>query len=808
MKKVEPQMVYSENNKEAFMSNRNKILSVILALILALSSITVMPLSVSAAKVSTVDTGDTDPAYPDFEYSVTDGTATITGYHGNETDLEIPSALGGNKVTEIKYNAFEKNNKIEKVIIPGTITDIGVYAFNDCTSLTEISIPESVNSIPGFVFRGCTALTDLYVYGNVDIDNSLLFGNSGPPKKLTIHGYSNSFSECYAQNNNLAFVSIGEVPESDHYSYSINDGKATMCSYSGYQKAIEIPDTYEGYPVTAIGAGAFEYNTSVEEIILPDSVTELQTDKMDKYAGAFKNCYSLKKINIPNGVTAITAGTFYECSSLEEIEIPDSVTSIGTHAFFDCSSLRSVNIPNTVTSIGDDAFKNCSALTTVKLPDSITSISAFDNCSSLTSIEIPDSVTYLGGFGGCSALKSIEIPDSVTVIEGGAFACCDSLTEITIPENVTVIGYRAIANCKNLKTLHLNAADCTIYGSRDRNYLSLDGIETLTIGPEFSKLVYQDAHFPSTAGEFSLPDLKTVSVDEDNPVFDSRDNCNAIIETATNTLFIASENTVIPDTVTSISYRASEATVALAGAFFYFGKLDKVTIPASVESIDNMAFNTYFSALTIYGYEGSAAQTYADRNENITFVPLDTATDESGVTADVMNGVTLDAKNITDTFDGSVLPKGAILIAAYDVNLEKDGKAVQPANVVTVKIPCDDPDAKVYRQETDGSLTDMNAVYRDGYLVFKTTHFSRYLVATGAEVDLAICGDADGDGQISTIDATILQRYLARLSVPYDEETLMNADVDGDGELSVIDVTVILRYCARIRTPYPVGQRI
>ena len=253
----------------------------------------------------------------------------------------------------------------------------------------------------------------------------------------------------------------------------------------------------------------------------------------------------------------------------------------------------------------------------------------------------------------------------------------------------------------------------------------------------------------------------------------------------------------IPDSVTEIDWWAFKGCTSLA----------KVTIPDSVVSIGGNAFDTS-RPLTIYGYEGSAAQTYADRNENITFVPLDTATDESGVTADVMNGVTLDAKNITDTFDGSVLPKGAILIAAYDVNLEKDGKAVQPANVVTVKIPCDDPDAKVYRQETDGSLTDMNAVYRDGYLVFKTTHFSRYLVATGAEVDLAICGDADGDGQISTIDATILQRYLARLSVPYDEETLMNADVDGDGELSVIDVTVILRYCARIRTPYPVGQRI
>ena len=148
-------------------------------------------------------------------------------------------------------------------------------------------------------------------------------------------------------------------------------------------------------------------------------------------------------------------------------------------------------------------------------------------------------------------------------------------------------------------------------------------------------------------------------------------------------------------------------------------------------------------------------------------------------------------------------------IKAYDISLMKNGKAVQPDHVVTVKIPCDDPDAKVYRQETDGSLTDMNAIYRDGYLVFKTTHFSVYIVATGAEVDIAICGDADGDGEVTITDATVIQRTLAGIKSNADPDVIArNGDVDGDSKVNVIDVTLIQRKLAGLPVSYPIGEAL
>ena len=72
----------------------------------------------------------------------------------------------------------------------------------------------------------------------------------------------------------------------------------------------------------------------------------------------------------------------------------------------------------------------------------------------------------------------------------------------------------------------------------------------------------------------------------------------------------------------------------------------------------------------------------------------------------------------------------------------------------------------------------------------------------------AMLGDADGSGEVDTIDATIIQRHLSKMIVPYPEETLMNGDVDGVGELSVIDATFIQRFCAHMNTPYSIGEMI
>ena len=112
---------------------------------------------------------------------------------------------------------------------------------------------------------------------------------------------------------------------------------------------------------------------------------------------AFRNCYSLTRINIPDGVTSIESSAFYNCYSLTRINIPDSVTGIENAAFRYCYSLTQINIPDSVTIIENYAFYNCNSLTRINIPDGVTGIgnAAFYNCYSLCDILLESKPTLV-----------------------------------------------------------------------------------------------------------------------------------------------------------------------------------------------------------------------------------------------------------------------------------------------------------------------------------------------------------------------------------------------------------------------------
>ncbi len=307
--------------------------------------------------------------------------------------------------------------------------------------------------------------------------------------------------------------------------YTLNEEK-TEYTVSGIgackdDSVLIIPSKYKGLLVTSIGDDAFERCRGLTSIDIPDSVTEIG----DR---AFHGCSGLTSVTIGSGVTSIGDDALGDCSGLEKyivregnakyssqdgvlydkaqtqilsipkaikgaVTIPDSVTEIGERAFLGCSGLTSVTIGNGVTEIGYSAFSGCSGLTSITIPDSVTKIGydAFSNCSGLTSITIPDSVTGINGeafrdtayynndsnwdkagvlyignhlikakdtisgsysirsgtktiavqaFYKCSGLTSITIPDSVTSIGNCAFEYCYNLTSVTIGSGVTEIG--------------------------------------------------------------------------------------------------------------------------------------------------------------------------------------------------------------------------------------------------------------------------------------------------------------------------------------------------------------------------------
>ncbi len=357
--------------------------------------------------------------------------------------------------------------------------------------------------------------------------------------------------------------------------------------------------------LTSIGYQAFYSCSCLTSITIPNSVTSIGYQ-------AFYSCSCLTSITIPNSVTSIGGSTFSGCTSLTEITIPNSVTSIGYYAFSGCTSLTEITIPNSVTSIGESAFGGCSGLTSINIPNSVTYIgsSAFSGCSGLTSINIPNSVTYIGSsafngssistvtfhckeigdwFSGNTSIKTVVIGDEVETIADKAFTYCTGLTEITIGNSVTSIGKYSFNGCSSLTevTFHCKKIGDWFYGN--------SSIKTVVIGDEVETIGNYAFQGCTGLTSITIPNsvtsigsqafyecsgLTAVKVESGNTQYDSRNDCNAIIETNTNTLIYGCQNTVIPNSVTSIG----------GGAFYNCSGLTAVTIPNSVTNIGNNAF--------------------------------------------------------------------------------------------------------------------------------------------------------------------------------------------------------------------------
>ena len=299
--------------------------------------------------------------------------------------------------------------------------------------------------------------------------------------------------------------------------------------------------------------------------------------------------------------------------------IKDGVTGIGKNAFRGCKELESVKIPGSVESIGDSAFYGCDSLTDVCITDLAAWCSIDFGVSSANPVSVAHKLVL-----NDKPVTSLDIPDGVTSVGTRAFSGCSELTSLTVPASVT------------------NIEDWAFYGCTN------------------------------------LTDIK---VDDANSVYDSRGNCNAIIDSNSNSLILGFKTTVIPDSVTSIAARAFNGCAGLTGitipegvtgigdrafsgctglteitipgsvnkldnwlttatldsgvksigdrAFQGCKELTSITIPYSVESIGGHAFDGCGEGLTIYGYSGSAAEEYA-KNNNIKFESVGKAPAKTG----------------------------------------------------------------------------------------------------------------------------------------------------------------------------------
>ena len=547
----------------------------------------------------------------------------------NLSSIEIP-----NSVTSIGGFAFAGCKGLKTLKIPGSVTRIGDFAFEICHGLLSVEfengfnnisdnsftscihlktviIPSSVTCISSSAFSGCGELSNIYCFAeNVPKTGNRAFSGITPfLNHTTLHVPANSIENYKNTPPWNGFEPIIALTDEEIGAYetpkikpndavegiyltkaesyrSKSDGSST--NYGSYcdimivdngDGTFYVDDLFGGWYCQRAGYGT-KYAMTGTIAVAADGTVSLIDSHVDGWDDGLidlKGTYdaanstftidavyveglTFHQIWVKNSQIYKQDGIYYRANGDNtvsvcrwnysgDVVIPNQIVSDGftltvnsleKGAFCHCPDLTSVTIPNGVTAI-TGCFIDCENLTTVTIPNSVTTISGFNDCG-ITSIDIPNSVVSLSGFNRCNNLKEIIIPNSVTYIEDNSFCDNNNLTKLTLSDNLTTIGEFSFTYNRSLKSLFIPRSLLTI-----------------------SDLVFTGCE-----------SLESITVDEGNMKFDSRNNCNAIIERYTNRLVLGCKATQIPQNVTRIGPSAFEGC----------NNLEELDIPNSVTEID------------------------------------------------------------------------------------------------------------------------------------------------------------------------------------------------------------------------------
>lgn len=696
---------------------------------------------------------------------------THASIFGAKTNLENLTITGS--VKSIEYRAFAECRKLKSVSLPSSITYIGRSAFFDCRALSSISLPSSLEHIGLCAFAGCTALTSITIPHSVKFIDGMAFAKSG----LT---------------------------------------------------GIEIPANVEH-----IACAAFADCPAMTSATLNSEAPN-----------AFMNCKTLTNVTIGSNVKKIGDLAFWGCSNLQSITIPSSVSVIGSGAF-EGTGISSINLPDSLSIIGSGAFRGCKSLTSVTIPNSITTI---NSCT----------------FSGCSALHSVKLPETLLAIECEAFSGCTSLSSITLPKSLQYLYEPVFYGCSSLRMISFS-------GSKDDWDNLIIGYSCDITGSLFDEL---DSLYNGNLSKLVEIHKKMKSSVEDNSTSAITTYGHAYFGMALHTFRSNSDRhfdeyrmkdldrymSYINKAISIKGYTETPASYIQLAQYFCSKKPapwvsiggKKTTYPSPWQNQYSYdCYHPYKTGVTVKCQSDDQPEIDEPDDPDPVEPDPDNSDPDTGDPEDNNNsllpktggfrGVALNGKT-SIKFTG-LQPNTDYLLAIEDISTKKPLENAaylaqatsDAAGTVTFSI-FGSFDTSRFRANVYGSCSHSKCHYEQlpdnggqikicdichnalPCIIGGSSHTTPTTVQpTTKPTAQKLVGDADNDGDVTIVDATRIQRWLAELcnmdgkaftGAALTAQQKKMADADGDGDVTILDATAIQRWIADLGTNQGIGKPI
>lgn len=732
------------------MRKSNKVISAMLSVLMVSGMFTAMPLAVNAA--GTADTNETttsaavqsaDDTQSDSEEKEYNGFTYYTRF--NEENNRTEAVITG-------YKGIDNDLVIPDLIDNAVVTSIGVKAFAESNQFESITIPDSIGSIGEDAFWECNGLKKVYV----------------------------SSIEDWCK---IKFEDISSNP-------------------IVYAREIYIDG-------------------------------ELATD-----------------ITIPKGITKICDYAFVGCDTITNVVIPNSVISIGNSAFFDCSNLKNISIPNSVISIGDSAFYHCYNLKNISIPNSVVNIGAgaFSGCSNLEEVEIPDGIKFIkdSTFAFCENLTTIIIPQSVKEIGNLAFYRDSSnyLSNVLFKgsksqwDSIHISGgYTDFFNSVihyDVKFVEKKAPTCVekgydLYSCSECS----DGVKINCTDPLGHNVVSGICERCGKPEDDCFESAHPYNNDSDESWTIYKKNATRIA-----VVFSNSTETEANYDYIYLYDKNGEEIGKYSGTELADKKItvlgDTVKIRLVSDGLDTL-YGFSLSNIVPYYDECLHSSTRFENEKSPTCV-------EEGYTGDLIcnnceaflkKGDIIPATGNHEYIDGVCKICGAISLENFpsisgnetqnviieDTDVSKYFKFTpsQSGSLTFYSTGSCDPFGRLLDSNmTELAYNDDNGEDRNFRISYNVNARETYVLQIGAFISSdeafnvtfnfepnkeTLLGDVNGDGEITVVDATILQKYIVGQTT-LDDETLNVADVNKDGAVTVVDATLIQKFVVKMITEF------